>query len=564
MTTHQVVFLLLDLALIVVLARLFGAAARRLGQPPVIGEILAGILVGPTLFGNGFSAAVFPTDTRPMFAALANVGVAFFMFMVGLELDGRLLRGRVRIAVSVSAGSIMLPFGLGVALAFYLLQNHAAEHRLGFLLFIGAAMSVTAFPVLARILTDRGMTKTMLGGLALTCAAVDDVLAWTLLAGVVMVSGNAGGEQLLVMLFPVYVAVMFLVVRPLLRRVITEDSTLRTGQLAMILVGVLVSGAVTEWTGMHFIFGAFLFGAVFPRSGTERLRGALLEWPGTVQHRAAAARVLRRRRPQGGPLRARPDRARRTGTGSARSHRRQVRRCVRRGTSMRPACPEVRGAGHADEHPGPDRVDHPQRRLADGHSRPEDVLDHGGDGGGHHGDGRSTAEPHLPAVDDRAGQADRVPTDRAGPTGRPKAKHRQGRRADCALTGTGRAFSALRKRACTGGWRMSAAGVCVVDPRWASAGDDSGCLHTARRTPRGDRLPALPLLPTRSCALRAGREPAAGFPLILRVAVPLSAVSSPTRSPAVTASWNIASSRRPALVVRSGAASSAVTSASVR
>ena len=130
MTTHQVVFLLLDLALIVVLARLFGAAARRLGQPPVIGEILAGILVGPTLFGNGFSAAVFPTDTRPMFAALANVGVAIFMFMVGLELDGRLLRGRGRIAVSVSAGSIMLPFGLGIALGFYLLQNHSAEHRL--------------------------------------------------------------------------------------------------------------------------------------------------------------------------------------------------------------------------------------------------------------------------------------------------------------------------------------------------------------------------------------------------------------------------------------------------
>ena len=277
MTTHQVVFLLLDLALIVALARLFGAAARRLGQPPVIGEILAGILVGPTLFGNGFSAAVFPTDTRPMLAALANVGVAIFMFIVGLELDRRLLRGRGRIAVSVSAGSIVLPFGLGIALAFYLLKNHSAEHRLGFLLFIGAAMSVTAFPVLARILTDRGMTKTTLGGLALTCAAVDDVLAWTLLAGVVMVSGNAGGEQMLVMLFPVYVAVMFLVVRPLLRRVLTEDSTLRTGQLATILVGVLVSGAVTEWTGMHFIFGAFLFGAMIPRSGTEQLRGALIQ-----------------------------------------------------------------------------------------------------------------------------------------------------------------------------------------------------------------------------------------------------------------------------------------------
>jgi Kef-type K+ transport system membrane component KefB len=277
MTTHQVVFLLLDLALIVVLARLFGAAARRLGQPPVIGEILAGILVGPTLFGKGSSAAVFPTDIRPMLAALANVGVAIFMFMVGLELNRRLLRGRGRIAVSMSAGSIVLPFGLGIALGCYLLQNHSAEHRLGFLLFIGAAMSVTAFPVLARILTDRGMTKTMLGGLALTSAAVDDVLAWTLLAGVVMVSGNAGREQMLVMLFPVYVAVMFLVVRPLLRRVITEDSTLRTGQLATILVGVLVSGAVTEWTGMHFVFGTFLFGAMIPRSGTERLRSALIQ-----------------------------------------------------------------------------------------------------------------------------------------------------------------------------------------------------------------------------------------------------------------------------------------------
>ncbi|HWM04091.1 MAG TPA: cation:proton antiporter [Actinophytocola sp.] len=277
MNTHQVVFLLLDLAVIVLLARLLGMLARRLDQPPVIGEILAGILLGPTLFGHGFAAALFPTDVRPFLAALANVGVAIFMFVIGLELERTLLRGRGRIAVTVSLGSTALPFVLGAGLAFYLMVNHDVEHRLGFVLFVGAAMSVTAFPVLARILTDRGMLKTSLGGLALACAAIADVLAWSLLAVVVTISGKGGTAQWLILLVPIYVAIMFKVVRPLLRRLIPGDVGPSAGVLTTVLAGVLVSGAVTEWIGLHFIFGAFLFGVIVPREGTEALRRAVLE-----------------------------------------------------------------------------------------------------------------------------------------------------------------------------------------------------------------------------------------------------------------------------------------------
>lgn len=277
MNTHQVIFLLLDLSLIVILARLLGAVARRLDQPPVIGEVLAGIALGPTLLGNTLSTALFPMDVRPFLAALANVGVAMFMFVVGLELESRLLRNRGRIAVTVSVSSIIVPFGLGIALAFHLLDNHPHENKLGFLLFIGAAMSVTAFPVLARILTDRGLARTMLGGIALTCAAVDDMLAWSLLAVVVMLSGNGGAEQWMIALVPLYVALMFLGVRPLLRKTLGTGDRLSGGQLAAVLAGVLISGALTEWLGLHFIFGAFLFGVIMPRAGTEKLRKSIVD-----------------------------------------------------------------------------------------------------------------------------------------------------------------------------------------------------------------------------------------------------------------------------------------------
>ncbi|MBG0560206.1 cation:proton antiporter domain-containing protein [Actinoplanes aureus] len=280
MSTHQVTFLLLDLALILLLSRAFGALAAKLGQPPVIGEVIAGILAGPTLLGSDLSTTLFPTEIRPSLAALANIGVAMFMFMVGLELNRRVLRRQGAIAVTVSVSSIVLPLGLGIALATFLWSRHPTDHRLGFLLFVGAAMSVTAFPVLARILTDRGLTQTTLGGLALACAAIDDVLAWTLLAAVIAIGGAGGSDSLLLLLVVPYLAVMLGVVRPLLRRMLAPAAKLTPGRLTAVFIGVLLSGAATEWMGLHFLFGAFLFGVLIPRDGTERLRGEIL---GTVE-----------------------------------------------------------------------------------------------------------------------------------------------------------------------------------------------------------------------------------------------------------------------------------------
>jgi Kef-type K+ transport system membrane component KefB len=240
-----------------------------------MGEVVAGILVGPTLLGDRFSSFLFPAATRPFLSALANVGIAIFMLLVGIEMDGRLLRRRGRTAVSVSVSAIALPLGLGTCLGFFLMQNHSTRSGTGFVLFIGVAMSVTAFPVLARILTDRGLSRTLLGNIALTCAAVDDVLAWSLLAVVTVVASPAGHDQWLILLFPLYVVTMLLVVRPLLRRAFPPGSPLDARRLSALLAGAIVSAAITEWLGMHLIFGAFIFGVMMPQAGKEELREAL-------------------------------------------------------------------------------------------------------------------------------------------------------------------------------------------------------------------------------------------------------------------------------------------------
>ncbi|WP_079079249.1 cation:proton antiporter [Streptomyces sp. DSM 15324] len=268
MTTHQVTMLFLALAAISLLAAAAGALARRLRQPPVIGEVLLGVLLGPTLLDGAVSDTLFPAEIRPFLTALANIGVALFMFGVGAELDAGMMRGRRVVAGTVAAGSIALPFALGALLALYLFHAHPTDDRTGFVLFMGAAMSVTAFPVLARILTDRGMQRTWLGTVALACAAIDDVLAWTLLAVLVAVSGAGTGAPWLLLLFVPYVLLMVTVVRPLLRRLLENrsmDGPGRSAALVVVLVGLLTSAAFTEWIGLHFIFGAFAFGAVMPR-----------------------------------------------------------------------------------------------------------------------------------------------------------------------------------------------------------------------------------------------------------------------------------------------------------
>ncbi|MET4662147.1 Kef-type K+ transport system membrane component KefB [Streptomyces sp. PvP037] len=272
-SAHQVQFLLLDLALIIVCARAAGHLFQRLGQPPVLGEITAGILLGPTLFGQEVTDAVFPADVRPLLAALANVGVALFMLGVGIDLNRDLLRGGQRVVTTLATTSVAVPFAAGTLVALHLAERHAPEQRLGFILFMGVAMSVTAFPVLARILADRGLNRTRLGGIALCAAAVADVLAWSMLAAVMAVVGRDGQEPWRLVLLPAYVAVMLWAVRPALRHLEERGRFQDRGPaLTVVLTGLLLSSVATEWLGLHFLFGAFLFGAVLPRGTGDHLR----------------------------------------------------------------------------------------------------------------------------------------------------------------------------------------------------------------------------------------------------------------------------------------------------
>jgi Kef-type K+ transport system membrane component KefB len=283
MTDHQAAMLFLGIAVILVLARLLGIGARAIGQPPVLGEILAGILLGPTLFHGAMTRALFPTDVRPFLTALADLGLIFFMFVLGYDLDAALVRGRAKVAAGVSLGSMLLPFGLGAVLALQLAHRHQIGHsHTGFVLYVGAAMSVTAFPVLARILADRRMQHTELGGLALAAAGAGDLVAWGMLAVVTTVA--SGHVQWKVALAPVYLAVMAWVVRPLFKRLVASrgEGGVTPVAMAAVAIGLMLSCAAVEWMGVDFIFGAFVFGLAMPRSGPVRLREGLREGLGTV------------------------------------------------------------------------------------------------------------------------------------------------------------------------------------------------------------------------------------------------------------------------------------------
>ncbi len=278
MTDQEVQLLLADLALILVLARLFGALAKRLGQPPVLGEIVAGLLLGPTLFDGKITAALFPSTMIPPLTTIADIGLVLFMFVVGYEVDLSLVKGREKVAAGVAIGSIFLPLILGTGLGIWLAQREDVHNKVTFVLFFGVAMSITAFPVLARILTDRGMHRTRIGGLALAAASVDDVLAWTLLAVVVAIAG-ASGNEIRLALAPVYAAAIIFVVRPGLRKLAElyqRQGRLTPSVLATILIVLLLSAYATDWMGIKFIFGAFILGIVMPRN-VPALREAILE-----------------------------------------------------------------------------------------------------------------------------------------------------------------------------------------------------------------------------------------------------------------------------------------------
>ena len=270
--------LLIQIALILVTTRVVGWLLRRIHQPQVVGEMIAGILLGPSLLGwllPDVSAAVFPPDSLASLNALSQIGLILFMFLVGLEFDPRILRGRGHTAVVTSHASIIVPFILGALLALYLypVLSPANVPVLHFVLFTGLAMSITAFPVLARILAERGLLRTHVGVVAIACAAVDDVTAWCILAGIlVLISSTGQSTPFAVTLVGslAYIVVMFFVVRRVLRvlgasyhrqRVVTPDT------LAVVLLLVLVSAWITETLGIHALFGAFLMGVVMPKDG---------------------------------------------------------------------------------------------------------------------------------------------------------------------------------------------------------------------------------------------------------------------------------------------------------
>ncbi len=244
----------------------------------MLGEILVGILLGPTFFHARITNALFPPSLIPPLTALADIGLVLFMFVVGYEVDLRLIRGRERVAVAVSTGSVILPLALGSLLGVWLAHRNHVPHVSTFALFIGTAMAATAFPVLARILTDRGLHRTRIGGIALASAAIADVLAWILLAVVVALAGST--QQWKVLLAIPYAAAMFVVVRPLLRRLgqsYLEAGRLTPNVLATVLAVLLLSCYATNWMGLHFIFGAFLFGIIMPREPVMAMREEILE-----------------------------------------------------------------------------------------------------------------------------------------------------------------------------------------------------------------------------------------------------------------------------------------------
>ena len=273
--------LILQLIVILLAARVFGGFARRLGQPPVIGEIAAGVLLGPSLLGwvmPDASAFLFPSASMPTLQLLSQIGVLLFMFVVGVELEPSYLRGKAHAAVAVSHFSIIIPFTLGVSLSLALYTRYAPPgvpfHA--FALFCGIAMSITAFPVLARILEERHLTHTPLGTTAITCAAVDDVTAWSLLAFVVAITTAGGAVEMLlamVALSVMFVLLMIFVGRPILQRVLNPDTvgdTFSKERMAIVLAVMLSSALVTEIIGIHALFGAFVAGAIMPAGGTFR------------------------------------------------------------------------------------------------------------------------------------------------------------------------------------------------------------------------------------------------------------------------------------------------------
>jgi Kef-type K+ transport system membrane component KefB len=274
--------LLIQIAVIVGVSRLVASAFGRLRQPQVVGEMVAGIALGPTLFGLVAPTAyqsLFPPSSLPFLGAVSQVGLIIFIFLIGVRVDFAELRRQSGIAVVTSNVSVIVPFLMGIGLAQYLFPRYGTGDRLTFALFVGTAVSVTAFPVLARILMERNLMGTRLGSVAIACAAVDDLTAWILLAIIVALT-ERGQHTRPVWLMFVYLAV-YTGFMALLGRVLNawskriDETKLPLEAILVFIILALVSGAAGEWIGVHSFIGAFAAGLVTPRRFRARLIGTL-------------------------------------------------------------------------------------------------------------------------------------------------------------------------------------------------------------------------------------------------------------------------------------------------
>jgi Kef-type K+ transport system membrane component KefB/nucleotide-binding universal stress UspA family protein len=285
---NEILLLLVQVALILGLSRFMGMVFARMRQPQVVGEMVAGIMLGPSVMG-----ALYPSTQHMLFPPgasldllniLSQLGIIFFLFLVGLEFDFELVKHRGRATLLTALVSIAVPFGLGFGVGIFLsVRGQLGDApRIPAALFIGAAMSVTAFPVLARILTERNLQKTKLGAAAIAAAAINDVAAWIILAFVVAIAHTAaqsngqGKSEAMrtVMLSAGFAGVMFLLVRPFLRRlraIFDREGRLSQNVIAALFLLILASAWSTERIGIHAMFGAFLLGVVMPK-GTQFVR----------------------------------------------------------------------------------------------------------------------------------------------------------------------------------------------------------------------------------------------------------------------------------------------------
>ena len=282
---HPLAILLLQIVTIILVAKLFGWICNKIGQPTVIGEILAGVVLGPSVIGHYFPhifTTLFPPESLPNLQFLSQVGLILFMYMVGMELDLKVVKKNAGDAFVISQTSIIIPFALGLGLAYFIYRSFAPAGVTfsSFGLFIGIAMSITAFPVLARVVQERGLHKTRLGSVVITCAAVDDITAWCLLAAVIAIvkAGSFISALYTIALAVIYVFIMIKGVHPFLKRVgdlHTSRENLSKPVVAIFFLVLLFSAYATELIGIHALFGAFMAGTIMPNN--EKFRSIFIE-----------------------------------------------------------------------------------------------------------------------------------------------------------------------------------------------------------------------------------------------------------------------------------------------